>query len=145
RLVIAQSGGITFLQQLALLGSVYGFVDVLVKFQTDDVVAEATMPQTNCSMQELGAPPMQSSDDGPTSDGAGPSDGNGAGDSDQSATDSLLPAAGSASGEDASSAESPAGASQNSLQALSSLARRVRLEIVEPARALPILSPEACR
>src|SRR5437763_6388051 len=32
RLIIAQSGGITFLQQVALLGSVYGFVDVLVKF-----------------------------------------------------------------------------------------------------------------
>lgn len=33
RSIIAQNGGLVFLQQLALLGAVYGFVDVLVKLE----------------------------------------------------------------------------------------------------------------
>src|SRR5262249_18470583 len=35
RQIIAHNGGIVFLQQLALLGAVYGFIDVLVKFDPE--------------------------------------------------------------------------------------------------------------
>src|SRR5437764_7166276 len=37
RQVIAHNGGIVFLQQLALLGAVYGFIDVLVKFDAEGI------------------------------------------------------------------------------------------------------------
>jgi hypothetical protein len=143
-----QAGGITFLQQLALLGSVYGFVDVLVKFQAENVVTEAATPvETSCGVQELGAPPILRTDE-PTSDGAGSSDGNEQveADSDRPAR-FLPPAAGSASGEPISTKTStPSDASASvSLQAMQSLARRIRLEVVEPARALPILADDDYR
>ena len=52
RMILAQAGGITFLQQLALLGGVYGFVDVLVKFENnaDESVADISA----CGTQDLG-------------------------------------------------------------------------------------------
>src|SRR5205085_12622733 len=125
------------LQQLGRLGSIYGFVDVLVKLVSDERVTEVTPPvSSSCGLQDLGEPPMN---DEPSSDGAGSSEGNGAAVADQSA-EALPPAAGSAPGEAISAAST--GASTISLQALLGLARRIRLEIVEPARALPILSAD---
>jgi len=149
RLILAQSGGITFLQQLALLGSVYGFVDVLVKFDAENVATDVTTPiETSCGVQELGAPPMYRTTE-PTSDGAGSSAGNERAESNNAdrPEHSLPSAAGSASGEPVSAeTKSPSGASRSSsLQALQSLARRIRLEIVEPARALPILAEDDYR
>src|SRR2546428_13878985 len=52
RLILAHTGGILFLRQLALLGSVYGFVDVRVKL-TDMGTEEAGV----CGTAALGAPP----------------------------------------------------------------------------------------
>src|SRR4051812_8913592 len=43
RQVIAANGGIKFLQELALLGSVYGFVDVLVKLLPEDEASATPM------------------------------------------------------------------------------------------------------
>jgi hypothetical protein len=121
RLILAQAGGITFLQQLSLLGAVYGFVDVLVKLapeescesqidHTHDLGKSAPLPEANTETS--------------------------------SQTDEPAPAE-CASGSD----DSPAipGSSHPSLKALAALARRIRLEIVEPSRALPLLCGEDWR
>ena len=68
RLVLAHSGGVVFLQQRALLGSIYGFVDVLVKL--DPAAAALTAPDggdatsaanaaaaTTCNTRDLGTAP----------------------------------------------------------------------------------------
>lgn len=105
RLIFAQAGGITFLQQLALLGAVHGFVDVLVKFDPE-------APQTSTEIgrtQDLGR---------------------------CGSNDSVPPPAKPAMQEDSASP----GASHPSHKALCALARMVKLEIVEPSRALPLLS-----
>jgi hypothetical protein len=149
RAVLAHNGGITFLQQLALMGAVYGFVDVLVKFDASkcDEAAEPS-PQPSPCVQGEGA---GGSD--PTSDGTGPSAGPG-----DASAGSHTPRAGSAPvpgcddearhAQEAAcprppverSASSHPGASFPSHDdALARIARTVRLEIVEPARALPIL------
>lgn len=107
RAIFARHGGITFFQQLALLSSVYGFVDVLVKFDCDDAPQQdqaASNSSENCGAQDLGAR-------------------------------TVPPAAGPAIGND----DPAPGASHPSPMSLLRLARRVKLEIVEPARALPCL------
>jgi hypothetical protein len=163
RLIIAQAGGITFLQQLALLGSVYGFVDVLVKLEPESaraLAASGSLDATtggnlsgSCGTQDLGTPPAMSgrqdrsanrpdSSHQPLPDGAGTSDGNRSGAS-RASDRSLPPSAGSA--HEPATPQSIPGASNSSPQALWRLARRVRLEIVEPARALPVLSAHDSR
>jgi hypothetical protein len=140
RQILANNGGILLLQQLALLGAVCGFVDVLVKLVIDN--AETTAP---CGIGELGQPPAcQSSETheevhadgpGPSTEGAAPVDG-------------ASPPAGPAprteqpdSGLDhPPHADTRAASGIDSRAAnLSRLARMVRLEVVEPARALPFL------
>jgi hypothetical protein len=97
------NGGITFLQQLALLGAVHGFVDVLVK------LAPSTSPPH-----------------------AGPA----RCDRSAAATD-----ASSRPGDDGSNLPAPSIVPAPECDA----ARRVRFEIVEPARALPLLDPDDFR
>jgi hypothetical protein len=151
RHVLARHGGVTFFQQLALLGAVYGFVDLLVKFEAhpaDFPTSAPTSDLTNHSTNEL------------SSDAAGASDT----DARDSACDvadvarALPPRAESAPGAapQAASLASPPpaalrdldvstdpGASRSSSPdaSLSRIARTIRLEIVEPARALPLLNP----
>jgi hypothetical protein len=88
REILSGNGGLGFLQKLALLGAVYGFVDVLVKLQP-----EGTCPADACGAHACDTP--------------------------------LLGATGADAGVDAD---------------LQWLARRIRFEIVEPARALPLAS-----
>ena len=134
RLIIARSGGVLLLQQLALLGSVYGFVDVLVKYQPcDDDDDDA--PGTTCTTQDLGHPPAcDGPGDDPTPAGSAPRDGDDESRRGEAAApgldDSRTPAASTPS---------------HGARALSRLARMVRLEIVEPARALPFLSSDDYR
>ncbi len=75
REILAHNGGILFFQQLALLGTVYGFVDVLVKFCGGDGASTDAIPSHTaaCGTQELGQPPAGSSGRG--TDGATPSEG----------------------------------------------------------------------
>ena len=159
RRILACNGGIVFLQQLALLSAVYGYVDVLVKFDATQISAEdlgldtASTPQSSadqtapsaqssilpppCGEAELGLPPMKQSPSEqtlPASDGKPPSES----ESGAEASSPHVTPAGPESGLD--DAAIP-GASIYSLEALDRLARRIRLEIVEPARALPLLSP----
>ncbi|HEX8342779.1 MAG TPA: phage portal protein [Tepidisphaeraceae bacterium] len=131
RAVLAANGGLIFLQQLALLGAVYGSVDVLVKFVPDLAATPAPTAASN-TVQSLGgtcpsaaaitvpSPAESASDESVlvTDDGATPP------------ADSVLPAP---------------GASHPSPRDIDRLARCVRLEIVEPTRALPLLSPCDCR
>jgi len=125
--IFAANGGLIFLQKIALLGAVYGSVDILVKFTPG--LAENTDPA--CATQLLGdngaaAPaPASSADSGPSP--AEPAS------SESAAPDS--PA-------DVSTAT---GANNPSPQTLQRLARMVRFEIVEPTRALPRLSATDCR
>ncbi len=86
------AGGITFLQQLALLSSVHGFVDVLVKFLPD-------LPSRSVS------PALQP---------------------DRSASDRPAP---------------PLAAPEMDGSTLMRVLQSIRFEIVEPARALPLLHP----
>jgi hypothetical protein len=105
RAVIARNGSLAFFQQLALIGAVYGHVDVLVKLLPDDAlpsVVETVEPQLEVEAIESAephSPPAPRVDDFTTP-----------------------------------------GANTPSPEAIERLARRVRFEIVEPARALPVLS-----
>ena len=119
RLVLAANGGVGFLQQVALIGAVYGFVDVLVKLDPADDAGQGDEygdggrmkigrgggtgrnGHSVCGTESLGQPPVDSAD----------------------AAD---PIAGDV------------------LEGLACHARRIRLEIVEPARALPLLHPGDC-
>jgi hypothetical protein len=92
-------------------------------------------PSTACGTGDLGQPPVTK--DAPSPDGDPPS-----ATENPPATDSPHVSAGPESG--VGDAES-AGASNSSREAVECLARRIRLEIVEPARALPILSPQDYR
>lgn len=121
RLILAHNGGILFLQQLALLGSVYGFVDVLVKL----VPYDTPRPLDGaCSPRDLGQPPACEE---PTSAASAPR-----------GEDLTPPPA------DPTSRTSAADTTPRAAQ-LARLAAMVRLEVVEPARALPFLSPSDYR
>ncbi|HEY7087653.1 MAG TPA: phage portal protein, partial [Tepidisphaeraceae bacterium] len=99
--------GSTFLQHLALLGSVYGFVDVLVKLDpaAKQITSSEAGPVSRApTAEELTAPP-QLDDPPPSTQAAG---------DEPSHSPNALPAR---------------------------IAQAIRLEIVEPARALPFLSP----
>lgn len=142
RAILAHNGGLLFLQQLALLGAVYGFVDVLVKV---DVQCVAAMRSAGCGRKELGEPPVCAKM-GRSGDGE-------MGSKEACGNESAAPALGNASAEEAKGEGPPAaddltdtGARTSSLEeAIQSLARLVRLEIVEPPRALPLLSAEDYR
>ena len=157
RAVIEHNGGVTFLQQLALLGAVYGFVDVLVKFDASKYSKEPSpLPSPGVPGEGVNAPTRNAREEiDPTTDGAGPSAGPGSSDG------SHTPRAGSApvpSGDDddpsshapeatrcprspvdESSSSHPGARITSQDDAIARIARTVRLEIVEPARALPIL------
>lgn len=127
RQILAHNGGITFLQHLALLGAVYGFVDVLVKLVDDT---------------ELSAEAQSNPDSQSNPDGAGPSDEARhqlAQDAPADQAPHLSPGL-AAECDDSSSGAHPINADE-----IVRLARRVRLEIVEPLRALPLLSPKDFR
>jgi hypothetical protein len=129
RLIIAQNGGITFLQQMAQMGSVYGFVDVLVKFDTS-LCDDESMPG-DCGASELGQPAQQHDrEQFIPPDGARPSDTAASPSSSDAESSDMAPGA---------SYPSPAAQAASRIE-LSRLARRIRLEIVEPTRALPLLS-----
>jgi hypothetical protein len=115
--VLARNGGILFLQQLALLGAVYGFVDVLVKLEgAEHASAE------HASAGDLG-------------------DGCGRGNLGERSAGEAEVASMAASGPGGEALESPSEGGQEAAGALEAMAGRIRLEIVEPARALPLLSP----
>src|SRR5207253_3228030 len=121
RQILAHNGGILFLQQLALLGSVYGFVDVLVKLDTvagDADATTTTSPSDSiaCGAYELGAPPVEQQGDAPVGDDNG----------------ETPPRPGDAGRTRVAGDAPPQAPTQR-------LARMVRFEIVEPARALPFL------
>jgi len=151
RQILASNGGILFLQQLATLGAVYGFVDVLVKF---DPMPEEDRNAPCDGTQSLGKPPVCDGRAGqtpwnlPDAPDAAPTD---PPDSARPASVPVTPRAGTAPVDDPSS-NPDAGASHPSPtvpaiepRLLARLARMIRLEIVEPARALPLLSHDDWR
>jgi hypothetical protein len=113
RMILARSGGILFLQQLALLGSVYGFVDVLVKLEVGSAPGEqgkgAVSETADASPLPLGA-----------SEGS-------------ALTGSTEQELGEPPKEDG------IGAAEE--ERLREMAGMIRLEIVEPMRGMAILSP----
>ncbi len=160
REILANNGGILLLQQLALLGAVHGFVDVLVKLAPDQPSDCAT--PASCGLNDLGQAPVMcgSHDRDEASPDAGGASTEGGADGDG---DASPPTAGPAPLQHAESAADSADASAlddrnlatdagaasgtDSLGTteVSRLARLVRLEVVEPARALPFLSREDYR
>lgn len=121
RLILAHNGGILFLQQMALIGCVCGFVDVLVKFEPN---AGASDPTDFSGAQDLGAPAVHESAQAvatATEEGPAPDD------------------------QDLQRNPGPSHPSPSALAELQRVARMVRLEIVEPARALPFVSGEDWR
>jgi hypothetical protein len=146
RMILANSGGIGFLQQLALFGSVYGYVDVLVKAVpcTDPAASRAN----GCGTAALGEAPVtqaiaggnaKSSPDGQrtseTQVGAGPAP--------QTEPPASAGGGSPAPGIDGQRQNTGADTGEDAL--LQRVARMIRLEIVEPARALPLLSCEDYR
>ena len=161
RAIVAHNGGLLFLQQLALMGAVYGVVDVLVKLDTE-VFCGAGWPNESgdreqllghggCGRQELGEPPLGAEAARIESSGDGKDEGGGG----AKGVEPALPAELNASlAQEAEVGGSPkaaddlaeTGARKNSLEALiQRIARMIRLEIVEPTRALPFLSQEDYR
>ncbi len=132
RLILAHNGGILFLQQLAMLGSVYGFVDVLVKLDS----TARPLPGA-CAPRDLGQPPACESADGsdnvsrstPAPHSAEPHDAASA------PHEELPPPPADELTRTPAASDAPSHAAQ-----LARLAAMVRLEVVEPARALPFLS-----
>lgn len=120
RAIVANHGGLAFLQQLALIGAVYGHVDVLVKLLPADVDAPAT---TAASPSELGATIPSDAEPESTPDYDAP---------------------GNTPAPRMDDDDLTQGAITTSLEAIARLARRVRFEIVEPARALPVLCSVDC-
>jgi hypothetical protein len=113
-MILEANGGIQFLQQLALIGSVYGFVDVLVKVESKSSPGGYRTPGTQV---EAGPAPTG----GPSSRGEG---------------ERAAAIVDEGSNPDANNGEDAL---------LRRVARMIRLEIVEPARALPLLSVEDYR
>ena len=107
RQIIARHGGLAFLQRMALIGAVYGSIDVLVKLDTECVSRLAI--------------------DGATASPAGEAVSGNDDDALVSCNTSTL------GGE---SVQTPADAAPIAL-----LASAIHLELIEPARALPLLSP----
>ncbi|HEX8522912.1 MAG TPA: phage portal protein [Tepidisphaeraceae bacterium] len=132
RLILGHNGGILFLQQLALLGSVYGFVDVLVKLADGGEEVAGV-----CGTAALGQPPAATgSGEGRTGSESASADGEAA----SPEGEVSAPVAEEASHIDEQSQTRDA--RNFSPEALERLARLVRLEIIEPARALPFLCSE---
>lgn len=136
RHILACNGGIVFLQQVALLGAVYGSVDVLVKY-----VPEAALDPsiTACATQLLGEMTPKALSDARSDLDLHPKQPTG-----QSPAEPAPDAPAALPDAQASDPSDP-GASHPSPGALERLARMVRFEIVEPARALPLLDARDCR
>src|SRR4051794_1779573 len=138
--IIQQHGGDVFFQQLALLGAVYGFVDVLVKFDALKLMKseDQNLPtKRGCHAYGLTnkqeCPPYESPRDVDTTraslkESEAPL-----------SVSSLLPS-GESAPDDASSSERDASYLPSQDDAISRITRCIRLEVVEPARALPVLS-----
>jgi hypothetical protein len=150
RLIFAANGGVTFLQQMALLGSVHGFVDVLVKLNCSCIPpAEPSAASTGCGAADLGQPPVDDDRhhavasnlpaDAPTSASMVE------GDAPSTIPAPTPPATESARGDDVLQANDPEANHTVSPDVLTRIARMIRLEIVEPARALPVLSQSDVR
>ena len=153
RLILANNGGIRFLQQLAQLGSVYGFVDVLVKAAgcgQDAVVAGTNHERSDgCGTGALGEAPVTGGREGQSSRDAELAPGT------RDAGREPAPEPGPSGAPPEGKGEAPAleaadgriaGADDVGDDALlQRVARMIRLEVVEPARALPLLSCEDYR
>ncbi len=113
-MILDANGGIQFLQQLALIGSVYGFVDVLVKVESKSSLSGDRTLETQVEA-------------GPAPTGGSSSRGEG---------ERAAAIVDEGSDPDANNGEDAL---------LRRVARMIRLEIVEPARALPLLSAEDYR
>ncbi len=153
RLILAQHGGVSFLQQMALIGGVYGFVDILVKLDraslTDLSPIDRAALSSCTGIADLGQPPVcdEQRDDGKTSDifpaAEIPASATGDGAADEfdaaSTPVPLLPVTGLVQADDRPNSDSQPARSISS-DVLARIAKLIRLEIVEPARALPVVS-----
>jgi hypothetical protein len=148
RLILAQNGGIRFLQQLAQIGSVYGFVDVLVKACGGAMGSAAMNHSEGCGgTTALGEAPSAGRGWGEREsslgDGGSPGTRAGAGSVAGSVASGVGPEAGANADESNGRNAGAAGCGEDAL--LERVARMIRLEIVEPSRALPLLSGEDYR
>ncbi|MFI5381448.1 MAG: phage portal protein [Tepidisphaerales bacterium] len=183
--ILAHNGGILFLQQLALLGAVHGFVDVLVKLDPAASAAGAgvggvhvPIPPTGASAAlnalhldfpaahpgqrhderpaitpSLGRAPsspaqapadVPAADPGSTGPQASPLGQTEAADAPAGAENTTPPDQDSPSrrSPDAPDGSTDTGAATQPLEVLiQQLARMIRFELVQPPRALPLLSP----
>ncbi|HEV7302124.1 MAG TPA: phage portal protein [Tepidisphaeraceae bacterium] len=147
RLIVAQNGGVSFLQQIALLGGVYGFVDVLVKLdRTQKIPADALAALSMCGTGDLGHGTTcddRATNESPAADApsSASADSSTITPVDEPAPATTLPVTGLATVVDDAASDAARHATQAvSPDVLMHIARVIRLEIVEPARALPVLA-----
>jgi hypothetical protein len=147
RAILARHGGVLFLQQLALLGAVYGFVDVLVKLipPGDDKPSAAGEAPAASSLQDLGSPAscnLPAPDATTASASRSDSEDASASETDPTPAGQVAAPAADDSPQPLTRAATPTSHASSQRHALiERLARSVRLEIVEPARALPVFCP----
>ncbi len=133
RQIIAVNGGMILLQQLSLLASVYGFVDVLVKLDLCKLHATARegasdQPTPCGDTQSLGRAPADSAND--PAEASGP----------QTSPPQTQPPV-----PDATDPVSNPSVRSTAAHDLAALARLIRFETIEPARALPLLAQDNFR
>lgn len=140
RQTLAANGGLVFLQKLALIGAVYGSVDVLVKFDARAVDSDTCA--LSCTTQ-----PLRGQASTPCETSSTPS-------AEPASSESVVrvpdasPNGSAASSDPIGSDEFPAdhpGGRHPAPDAVARLARMIRFEIVEPTRALPLLDPTDAR
>jgi hypothetical protein len=150
--ILARNGGILFLQQLALFGAVHGFVDVLVKLEVSGDGVEVRRgqrleahPRTTFALGKAPAGCRPGGDRGleevcaQTAATAAPG-------AEREGTPAAPTAPTQASAAAALEGPDDWGPDTTPPEALiGRLARSIRLELVEPARAVPLLSPEDYR
>ncbi len=174
RAVFEANGGMQFLQQVALLGSVYGYVDVLVKYQPEKTEERIQKSESRSRGKKEGIQKTEGEKskegiqktetrivDNPTPitpDHLSPPASRRPAPAPESAGASHASPASNTAAHPASCAprpESPANpearppspdaSPSSSADCLQRIARSIRFEIVEPARALPLLDPLDCR
>ena len=146
RQIIANHGGLAFLQRMALIGAVYGSVDVLVKLDTECLEGMDTRPLKQAGLDEKtsGTKELDASGEGATvehNDVVEHDEQNVAPCNTSTLGGQSIETTGSGASVDLVMPEAEPSPNAPSMP-IAQLAGLIILELVEPGRALPLLAPD---